>query len=152
MMKLAALLPVLALALALPASAAVKGTYHVPVTDPSLLPFATIPVDVSPSEVVTGPYRISFPLPLELVGKPYLVELAAMPDGTWSGKDVTANCQVSDSNVACAVAFGRMDVDFAGVARRLGDLGITGAEFDGRIGVAAAFSGEPIGVFEYQLR
>lgn len=130
------------------------GIYEVPVTDASLVPYATYEVtDVKFQRRADGTYRLHYDLPTQLVGNEQKVDLRGDVRGstfTLTGAIGTAECTQTGSDVVCNEKFPGMVVDLPGVETALAADGVVGTAATARLAVSARFGIDPIGILRFK--
>ena len=127
--------------------------YSVPVPA-SLEPYASYPIgDVSLCRTAGG-IELGYSLPALLVGKKTRVSFAGGFDpttGTYelSSEDGTASCDPGTGSWSCLERFVGLEIDLTEVAAEAAALGPQ--EAAARLEVAQLFSGDPIGVLDFDL-
>jgi len=132
------------------------GTYSVPVNDPVLEPFASVPVVLDWREA-NGEYRLDYDFPTDLTGVSQRVsfEGSLTRDGTiqLSGDLGSASCEsdTSGTSFMCTERFPQMAFDLERLQRDLERRGLPADEIARRIEVASVFRSDPIGILVFAL-
>ncbi len=132
------------------AGKSLQGVYEVPISE-DLKPFAKYVVDYQIENNSDSPAFVSFQLPLTLVGRPIEITMQKMTETLWIGPNVIGKCETKDAKQICSLEFSDITSDIKEVEKILNNSNLTQWEIQGRLAVAAAFSGEPIGVVTYSI-
>lgn len=130
------------------------GVYSVPVTEPSLEPFASQPVVVDWRET-NGRYRMDYDFPTDLTGVSQRVsfEGSLTRDGTIQlfGDLGSASCEPDPlgTSFVCAERFPQMAFDLERLQRDFERRGLPAHEIAQRIEVASFFQSDPIGILSF---
>lgn len=122
-----------------------KITYRVPVTDPRLLPFASIACEPHAPGYFISDKEIRFELPQELTGSEKKFALVRGENHRWIGDGAAADCLEEDKKITCRLKFRDLDIDMDEVKTFLREKYSDGEELRARIALAFQFSGEAIG-------
>ncbi len=132
------------------------GVYTVPVTEPSLEPFASQPVVLDWREA-NGEYRMDYDFPTDLTGVSQRVafEGSLTRDGTiqLTGDLGSATCEpdASGTHFVCTERFSDIAFDLPRLQRDFERRGLSAAEITRRLEVATLFQSDPIGILEFAL-
>lgn len=125
--------------------ASLNAQYFVPVAK-DLLPFSTFPVSAQP-RMQEG--KIKYTLPASLLGQETIIELERQGDGTWADDHAEGRCVVIETRGACLVKYKGLRIDMNNV--RIALAGLDQRDFDGHLGVARTFEGEPLGILYFEI-
>jgi hypothetical protein len=137
-------------------SVTLDGLYRVPVSDESLLPFATQAVVLDWRER-NGEYRLDYDFPVELTGISQRVsfEGQAAQDGSiqFVGDLGSASCTADPvgSGFLCTERFPQLQFDLERLQRDFEQRGLPSLEIARRLQVASIFQSDPIGVLSFSL-
>lgn len=137
-------------------AARLDGVYSVPVTEPSLEPFASQPVVVDWREL-NGQYRMDYDFPTDFTGVSQRVsfEGGVTREGTIQllGDLGSASCEPDALGIGfvCTERFPQMAFDMERLQRDLERRGLPADEVARRIEVATFFQSDPIGILTFAL-
>ena len=130
------------------------GVYSVPVSEPSLEPFASQPVVVDWRET-NGRYRMDYDFPSDLTGVSQRVsfEGSLTGDGTiqLTGDLGSASCESDPlgTSFVCIERFPQLAFDLERLERDFERRGLPADEIAQRIEVARLFQSDPIGILSF---
>lgn len=131
----------------------IRGVYQVPVAD-ELKVFADYPVKFKSDNYQESPTTISFPMPSALLGEETIFTMSKLNDQNteWAGPNIKGNCETVGRYFKCSVQFDAIAVDQTKLEASIIQQFPSKEESAGRMQVARAFGGEPIGVLIYKMR
>lgn len=135
------------------ASRPIRGVYEVPVGE-DLKSFAEYPVKFKSDNYEASPNELNFPLPAALTGQEQMIHLSRLTEtsSVWKGPLAEADCHLIGRIFTCRVVFQGLPIDPVKMEEVIRQEYPEPVVAEGKLKVAMAFGGEPIGIIKYKLR